>query len=74
MLERDAFPVADIPRKGVPQGRHAHGLLARGRDVIERFFPGWSDEVVAGGGILGDIANDVTWIGHSVALAQRRAI
>ena len=42
VLERDAFPAADVARKGVPQGRHAHGLLARGRDVIEGFFPGWS--------------------------------
>jgi 2-polyprenyl-6-methoxyphenol hydroxylase-like FAD-dependent oxidoreductase len=45
VLERDTFPVSDIPRKGVPQGRHAHGLLARGRTVIEDFFPGWTDEV-----------------------------
>jgi 2-polyprenyl-6-methoxyphenol hydroxylase-like FAD-dependent oxidoreductase len=30
ILERDAFPSSDIPRKGVPQGQHAHGLLARG--------------------------------------------
>lgn len=28
VLERDAFPVSDIPRKGAPAG-HAHGLLAR---------------------------------------------
>ena len=35
VLERDTFPQSDIPRKGVPQGRHAHGLLARGRI----FFP-----------------------------------
>src|ERR1700746_3339443 len=66
--ERDAFPASDIPRKGVPQGRHAHGLLARGRDVIEAFFPGWTDEVVASGGVRGDIADDVTWIGHGVTL------
>ena len=33
VLERDAFPQSDIPRKGVPQGCHAHGLLARGRKV-----------------------------------------
>ena len=56
VLERDAFPVADIPRKGVPQGKHAHGLLARGRAVIEEFFPGWTDEVVGCGGVRGDIA------------------
>jgi 2-polyprenyl-6-methoxyphenol hydroxylase-like FAD-dependent oxidoreductase len=68
VLERDAFPVSDIPRKGVPQGRHAHGLLARGRNVIERFFPGWTDEVVASGGIRGDIAGDVNWVGHGVTL------
>ena len=68
LLERDAFPVADEPRKGVPQGEHAHGLLARGRNVIEAFFPGWTDEVVAAGGIRCDIAHDVAWLGHGVTL------
>jgi len=68
VLERDTFPVSDVPRKGVPQGRHAHGLLARGRAVIEDFFPGWTDEVVACGGARGDIAGDVTWIGHGVTI------
>jgi 2-polyprenyl-6-methoxyphenol hydroxylase-like FAD-dependent oxidoreductase len=68
VLERDTFPVSDIPRKGVPQGRHAHGLLARGRTVIEGFFPGWTDEVVACGGARGDIAGDVNWIGHGVTI------
>jgi 2-polyprenyl-6-methoxyphenol hydroxylase-like FAD-dependent oxidoreductase len=68
VLERDTFPVADIPRKGVPQGKHAHGLLARGRTVIEDFFPGWTDEVVGCGGVRGDIAGDVNWIGHGVTI------
>ena len=68
VLERDNFPLSDVPRKGVPQGRHAHGLLARGRAVIERFFPGWTDEVVAAGGVRGDIAGDVSWIGHGVTI------
>src|SRR3954469_24478666 len=70
VLERDAFPLSDVPRKGVPQGRHAHGLLARGRAVIEDFFPGWTDEVVGSGGIRGDIVNDVNWIGHGVKLTS----
>src|SRR6201999_1389139 len=61
VLERDAVPASDIPRRGLPQGRNAHGLLARGRDVIEEFFPGWTDEVVASGGRRGDIAGDVAW-------------
>lgn len=68
VLERDTLPLTDVPRKGVPQGRHAHGLLARGRSVIETFFPGWTDEVVAGGGVRGDIVRDVSWIGHGVTL------
>lgn len=68
VLERDAFPQSDIPRKGVPQGRHPHGLLARGRNVIENFFPGWTDEVVASGGVRGDIAGDVNWVGHGVTI------
>jgi 2-polyprenyl-6-methoxyphenol hydroxylase-like FAD-dependent oxidoreductase len=73
VVERDAFPVSDVPRKGVPQGRHAHGLLARGRNVIEALFPGWTDEVVASGGIRGDIAGDVNWIGHGVVLKSARS-
>jgi 2-polyprenyl-6-methoxyphenol hydroxylase-like FAD-dependent oxidoreductase len=71
VLERDAFPVADMPRKGVPQGRHTHGLLARGSTILEEFFPGYEHEVVAqSGGLLGDVANDVIWIGHNVTLAN----
>jgi 2-polyprenyl-6-methoxyphenol hydroxylase-like FAD-dependent oxidoreductase len=71
VLERDAFPAADTPRKGVPQGRHAHGLLARGSAVIEAFFPGYNAEVVAqSGGLIGDVANDVIWIGRNVRLAN----
>ncbi|WP_244146011.1 FAD-dependent oxidoreductase [Paraburkholderia caledonica] len=74
VLERDAFPAADTPRKGVPQGRHTHGLLARGSAVLEEFFPGYNNEVVAqSGGLLGDVANDVTWIGRNVTLANGKS-
>lgn len=74
VLERDAFPAADTPRKGVPQGRHAHGLLARGSAVLEAFFPGYNAEVVAqSGGLIGDVANDVIWIGRNVRLANGKS-
>jgi hypothetical protein len=36
--------------------------------VIEDFFPGWTDQVVASGGLRGDIAHDVNWVGHGVTL------
>jgi 2-polyprenyl-6-methoxyphenol hydroxylase-like FAD-dependent oxidoreductase len=68
VLERDVFPEQDVPRKGVPQGHHAHGLLARGCQVIEDFFPGWTDEVVASGGSRSDIADDAIWIVHGLTL------
>jgi 2-polyprenyl-6-methoxyphenol hydroxylase-like FAD-dependent oxidoreductase len=70
VLERDGFPDTDIPRKGVPQGPHAHGLLSRGRCVIEDFFPGWTEGVVEAGGIRVDVVRDVAWFGHGVALKQ----
>lgn len=71
VLERDAFPATDTPRKGVPQGRHTHGLLARGSAVLEELFPGYNMEVVAqSGGLIGDVANDVIWIGRNVRLAN----
>ena len=44
------------------------GELALGRNVIEALFPGWTDEVVAAGGSVGDLANDVAWFGHGIAL------
>ena len=40
IVERDALPVGVAQRRGVPHGRHTHGLLASGRDALERFFPG----------------------------------
>ena len=59
VVERDALPDGYEPRKGVPQGRHAHGLLARGREVLEQLFPGFTEEVVSQGATSGDIADKV---------------
>jgi 2-polyprenyl-6-methoxyphenol hydroxylase-like FAD-dependent oxidoreductase len=68
VLERDALPEAHEPRKGVPQGRHAHGLLARGREVLEQLFPGLGEEMVAQGAIHGDIVDKVLWFNHGAYL------
>lgn len=74
VLERDVLPAADTPRKGVPQGRHTHGLLARGSAVLEEFFPGYINDVVTqSGGLVGDVANDITWIGRNVTLAHGKS-
>jgi 2-polyprenyl-6-methoxyphenol hydroxylase-like FAD-dependent oxidoreductase len=49
VVERDALPDTGAARRGVPQGRHLHGLLARGALVIEEMFPGILEELVLDG-------------------------
>ena len=39
VIDRDVLPEDSRHRKGVPHGLHAHGLLARGREVLEGYFP-----------------------------------
>lgn len=68
VLERDALPSEAVPRKGVPQGRHTHGLLARGREVLEQLFPGISNELVGAGANFGDLLDKVYWYNHGVCL------
>ena len=61
ILERDAYPETPEVRKGIPQANHVHGLLLRGRQVLEELFPGLQDEMIAAGAPLVDMANDVPW-------------
>jgi 2-polyprenyl-6-methoxyphenol hydroxylase-like FAD-dependent oxidoreductase len=67
VLERDEL--ADEPeyRAGVPQGRHVHGLLVRGGELLEELFPGLRAELVARGAALADagdmrILNPLGWL------------
>jgi 2-polyprenyl-6-methoxyphenol hydroxylase-like FAD-dependent oxidoreductase len=59
LLERDALSEKPAPRKGTPHAVHPHGLLARGRQILERLFPGFSDALIAQGAVAGDVAMDV---------------
>jgi 2-polyprenyl-6-methoxyphenol hydroxylase-like FAD-dependent oxidoreductase len=63
IVERDRYPDdGPVPRKGVPQARHVHALLKRGRVALERLFPGMGDELVAAGAPTLDMANDIAWL------------
>src|SRR5687768_14588911 len=53
LVERDGLSGSG-PRKGVPQGRHTHALLARGGQIVERLFPGITAELVNDGAVLAD--------------------
>ena len=49
VVERDVLADDAMPRRGVPQGRHAHALLGRGSQVLAELFPGFLDDLVAAG-------------------------
>jgi 2-polyprenyl-6-methoxyphenol hydroxylase-like FAD-dependent oxidoreductase len=49
LVDRDALPAEPENRKCVPQGRHTHALLARGAEVLESYFPGLRDWLIARG-------------------------
>ena len=68
VLERDALPDSPDPRKGVAQGRHTHGLLDRGREVLEQLFPGFTEEIIAQGAVPADMVNDGLWFNYGVYL------
>ena len=68
VLERDPLPGVAAHRKGVPQSRHAHGLLAGGRAALEELFPGLTDELVANGALSGDLQAQSRWYNQGLRL------
>jgi len=51
VIERDRPAAAPAFRKGAPQTRHPHALLARGQQILEQQFPGLVAELVAAGAV-----------------------
>jgi 2-polyprenyl-6-methoxyphenol hydroxylase-like FAD-dependent oxidoreductase len=49
VVDRDLLPDRAADRQGVPQGRHAHGLLASGAQILDELFPGLLDDMAAAG-------------------------
>jgi len=46
IIERDTYPTSPQEiRAGTPQAWHHHVLLAKGRDILEEFFPGFDQEM-----------------------------
>jgi 2-polyprenyl-6-methoxyphenol hydroxylase-like FAD-dependent oxidoreductase len=61
LIERDKFSDAPESRRGQPQTRHLHGLLAGGRTILETYFPGLTASLQAGGATLGDMGQAARW-------------
>lgn len=72
VVERDRLPSGAQDRKGVPQGRHVHGLAAGGSEILERLFPGLLDQLVAGGApVLRNLSEIYFSAGGGRVLCQR---
>lgn len=54
VVERDSLDTGLAVRKGVPQGRHTHGLLSRGAQALEELFPGLLDQLEDLGAVVFD--------------------
>ncbi|MEV4418246.1 squalene monooxygenase [Catellatospora sp. NPDC049609] len=73
IFDRDRLPVDGVTgRKGVPQGDHTHGLLARGRQVLEELFPGFADDMAVVGAVSADVQGDGVWINHGHRVAAKQ--
>jgi 2-polyprenyl-6-methoxyphenol hydroxylase-like FAD-dependent oxidoreductase len=71
IIERDTLPPAGEHRRGVPHGRHLHGLHPRGREILEELFPGFTASLAASGAVRGDVLGEVRWqlSGHQLRQA-----
>jgi 2-polyprenyl-6-methoxyphenol hydroxylase-like FAD-dependent oxidoreductase len=62
LLERDTFPPVGKNRKGVPQGKHTHVLLGLGREIMECYLPGLTQELTQLGAVrIADASLNVRW-------------
>jgi hypothetical protein len=62
IVKRDRFPEGPGFRKGVPQSRHVHVLMTRGREIVERLFPGLEGGLLGAGAQLIDSAEDFEFL------------
>ena len=61
VFDRDDLPEGPEHRRLVPQGHHPHLLMKAGERLLERWFPGFTDELVAGGAVPVDLNGDLFW-------------
>jgi 2-polyprenyl-6-methoxyphenol hydroxylase-like FAD-dependent oxidoreductase len=69
IVERDRLSTTG-QRRGVPQSEHVHGLLPRGRQIMDELLPGLIEELVTAGAHDGDILDNVRWYVNGRMLRQ----
>ena len=69
VVDRDELTGTTSARNGVPHGRHAHCLVARGQQIIEELLPGVTQEMSDAGVTLGDFNGQIQWHFNGYKLA-----
>jgi 2-polyprenyl-6-methoxyphenol hydroxylase-like FAD-dependent oxidoreductase len=64
LFDRDTLPEGIENRRGVPQGRHGHGLLASGLRGLQALFPELERDLLREGAVPGDAIGNVRWFQH----------
>jgi len=70
VIEADEYPDDPVPRRGVPQGTQVHALQESGRATLEALFEGYTDDLLAAGGVEMDSASDLLLYSQSGFLAD----
>ncbi len=72
LLERGELALDHGLRRSTPHTRHSHGMLARGSQVLEGYFPGISQHWLALGAQEADIQQGITFYAGARRLAAGR--
>jgi 2-polyprenyl-6-methoxyphenol hydroxylase-like FAD-dependent oxidoreductase len=69
IVDRDELIGVTGYRNGVPHGRHAHGLVAKGHQIFESLFPGLTQGMTEDGVRPGDFNGSIQWYFNGQRLA-----
>lgn len=59
IIDNDTFPADPGPRRGLPQGRQNHMLMAGGAEALDQLLPGTTSELFAAGAHKLSLGNDL---------------
>jgi 2-polyprenyl-6-methoxyphenol hydroxylase-like FAD-dependent oxidoreductase len=70
IVDRDELIGVTGYRNGVPHGRHAHGLVAKGHEIFEGLLPGLTQGMTEDGVRPGDFNGSIQWYFSGRGLAR----
>ena len=61
IIEKDKIHDRAESRRSQPQTRHLHGLLAKGLQIMNHYFPGLTSSLEEGGAVVGHVGENMRW-------------